>query len=91
VEETESEVDALNSDIAVALFAVALDVDVVKSEVGELLHGPVGEHDPRDDRVDEEDEGVCDTGCDTVAAFSSTRAHDCAAGGCSAARGSNTP
>jgi hypothetical protein len=28
------------------LFAVALDVDVIEGKVGELLHGPVGEHDP---------------------------------------------
>jgi hypothetical protein len=28
------------------LFAVAFDVDVVQSEVSQLLHGPVGEHDP---------------------------------------------
>jgi hypothetical protein len=28
------------------LLAVAFDVDVVQSEVSQLLHGPVGEHDP---------------------------------------------
>lgn len=64
VEETEGEIDALDRDVAVALLAVALDVDVVECEVRQLLHGPVREHDPRDDRVDEEDEGVGDTGSD---------------------------
>jgi hypothetical protein len=28
------------------LFAVALDVDIIQGKVGQLLHGPVGEHDP---------------------------------------------
>jgi len=46
VEETEREVDALYCDISVTLFAVAFDVDIVQSEVSQLLHGPVGEHDP---------------------------------------------
>ena len=46
VEETEGEVDALHCNVSVALFAVALDVDVIQREVGKLLHGPVGEHDP---------------------------------------------
>jgi hypothetical protein len=45
---------------------VALDVDVVQGEVGEFLHGPVREHDPRNDRVDEEDERVGDTGGDAI-------------------------
>jgi hypothetical protein len=30
----------------------------------ELLNGPVGHGEPREDRVEEEDERVCDTGCD---------------------------
>lgn len=49
VEEAERKVDALHRDVAVALLAVALDVDVVQGEVRELLHGPVGEHDPGHD------------------------------------------
>lgn len=81
VEEAEGEVDALHGNEAIALFPVALDVDIVQGELGQLLHGPVGEHDPRDDRVDEQNEGVCDTGCDAVAAFPSTGAHDGAACG----------
>lgn len=36
----------------------------------ELLDGPLCEHDPGEDRVDEEDEGVGYAGCDRVAAFS---------------------
>jgi hypothetical protein len=91
VEETEGEVDALHCNEAIALLAVALDVDIVQGELGQLLHGPVGEHDPRDDRVDEENEGVCDTGCDAVAAFPSTGAHDGAASGRATARGSDAP
>jgi hypothetical protein len=48
------------------LFTVAFDVDVIQSEVGKLLHSPVGEHDPRDNRVDEKDERVCDTSSDAA-------------------------
>ena len=91
VEEAEGEVDALDGDEAVALLAVALDVDVVQGELGQLLHGPVGEHDPRDDRVDEEDERVGDAGCDAVAALSSAGAHDGAAGGRATAGGGDAP
>jgi hypothetical protein len=47
---------------------MALDVYVVESEMRQLLHGPVGEHDPGHDRVEEEDERVGDTGRDAVAA-----------------------
>ena len=46
VEKTEGKVDALHRDVSIALLAVALDVDVIEGEVGQLLHGPVGEHDP---------------------------------------------
>jgi hypothetical protein len=66
VEETEGEVDALHSNVSVALLAVALDVDVVQSKMGEFLHSPVREHDPGHDRVDEQDERVGDTGGDAV-------------------------
>jgi hypothetical protein len=66
VEEAKGEVDALHGNVAVALLAVALDVDVVKREVGEFLHGPVREHDPRNDGVDEEDERVGDAGGDAT-------------------------
>jgi hypothetical protein len=66
VEEAEGEVDALHSNVSVALLAVALDVDVVQSKMGELLHGPVREHDPGHDRVDEQDERVGDTCGDAV-------------------------
>jgi hypothetical protein len=61
VEESESKVDALYRNISIALLAVAFDVDVIEGEVGELLHGPVREHDPGHDRVDEKDERVGDT------------------------------
>lgn len=91
VEEAEGEVDALDGDEAVALLAVALDVDVVERELGELLHGPVREHDPRDDRVDEQNEGVCNAGRDAVAALSAAGAHDSAAGGRATARGGDAP
>lgn len=106
VEEGEGEVDPLHCDIAVALLSVALDVHVVKGEVRQLLHGPVGEHDPRNDRVDEEDERIGDTRGDAasvsmravifllytpVTAFPSARAQHSAAGGSSAAGGGNAP
>jgi hypothetical protein len=45
---------------------VTFDIDVIEGKVGELLHGPVREHDPGDDRVDEEDERVGDTGGDAM-------------------------
>jgi hypothetical protein len=55
----------LNCDISIALFPVALDVHVVQGEVRQLLHSPVCEHDPRHDRVEQEDESVGNTCSDT--------------------------
>ena len=91
VEESECEVDALHRDVAVTLLAVALDVDVIQGEVREFLHSPIGEHYPGDDGIEQEEEGVCDTGSDTVSTFAAARSKDGAAGGCSAARCGDAP
>lgn len=65
VEETQGEVDPLYRDVSVALFPVALDVHVVQGEMRQFLHSPIREHDPRHDRVEQEDEGVGDTSSNT--------------------------
>lgn len=91
MEEAECEVDALHRNVSVALLAMAFNVDVVQGEVRELLHSPIGEHDPGDDGIEQEEEGVSDTGSDTVSTLAATGSKDGAAGGSSAARCGDAP
>lgn len=62
MEYAESEVDTVDGDEAVALFAKTGNREGVESEVFEFSDRPGGEHDPAEDRVDEEDKGIGDTG-----------------------------
>ena len=61
MEECKRKVDSLNSDISVAGLPLAFDTHIVKCKVFELVQRPWREHQPREDRVYEEDEGVGDS------------------------------
>lgn len=74
VENTESKVDTVDSSEAIAGLAVTGDGGVIKQDMLEFLDGPVGEHDPGQERVEQQDDGVGDTGGHTVVAFSSSAA-----------------
>ena len=63
MKKAKGEIDSLYSDVAVALLALAGNGHVVERKVFELLHCPWGEHEPRYDGIEEEDNGVGDTGC----------------------------
>lgn len=52
VEEAESEVDTVDSGEAVAGLAIAGDCSEIEQNMLEFLDGPVGEHDPRQERVE---------------------------------------
>lgn len=60
MKETESEVDSLDSDITIALFALAGDVHVIQRKMLQLLEGPWCEHQPGDNRVEEKYDSVGD-------------------------------
>jgi len=55
----------------------------------QLFDRPWCEHDPRQNRVDEEDEGVCDSGGDTIPALPTSTA-DCRASRCTTTTGTET-
>jgi hypothetical protein len=57
----------------------------------QLLHGPVREHNPGDDRVEEEDKRIGNTRRDTVPTLPTAGTEDGAAGGSSAAGGGKAP
>jgi len=85
VEKSESKVDAVNSSEAIAGLAVAGDGGEVEQDVLEFLDGPVGEHDPGQERVEEQDDGVGDTGGHAVVALAGSAADGRACGGSAAA------
>ena len=62
VEETKGEIDALDSDVSVALFALAGYCHVVQRQMFEFSHGPGCEHQPWYDGVEEQDNGIGDSG-----------------------------
>lgn len=66
MEQAEGEVDTVNSEPAVAFSGRAVYANVIEGEVFEFLDGPWREHDPRQDGVEEQDEGVGDTSSDTA-------------------------
>ena len=74
VEETERKIDAMHSDVAVAFGPVAGDGGVIEESMFELLDGPVGQHDPGEDGVEEQYDGVDDTGRHAIVAFSARTA-----------------
>lgn len=71
VEDTERELNAVDSNETVALLAEARYREVVESQVLELLDRPGCEHDPREDAVDQKYQGVRDprSGAGVVLAF----------------------
>lgn len=87
VEEAESKVDTVDSGKAIAGLAVAGDCSEVEQNMLEFLDSPVGEHDPGQERVEQQDDGVGDTGGHAVVAFSSSTADGGAGGGSTAAGG----
>lgn len=69
MEETKRKINPMNREPAMAFTSRTINRNVVEGELLELLDSPRREHYPCDDRVNEEQERVCDTGCDTIAAF----------------------
>lgn len=80
MEGAQSEVHAMDGNEAVAVVAGTGDGHVVERHVLQLLDGPVGEHEPGDDGVDEEDERVGDSGRDAVVTLAARAAHGRAGG-----------
>ena len=58
MEGAECEVHTVYGNESVASLSVTTDSHVIKGEMLKLLHGPVRQHQPRDDRVDEEEKSV---------------------------------
>lgn len=79
MEETESEVDPMDSHPTVAGARGTVDFDIVEGEMFEFFDCPRRKHYPCDDGINEQEESVCDTSCNTVAAFA-TSATDHGAG-----------
>lgn len=52
VEETETEVDAVDRDPTVAFLSIAFDIHIVESQVLQFFKCPRCEHNPGNDRVD---------------------------------------
>lgn len=69
MEETEREVDSVNSEPAMTFASWAIDRNIIESKFLKFLYCPGREHYPGDNRIYKEEKGVCDTGCDTIAAF----------------------
>lgn len=66
VEQAQRKVDAMHGGKAKAFVSEAVHHDIIQQNVLQLLDGPFGEHDPRQQRVEEEDGGVGDSSGDTV-------------------------
>ena len=84
MEKAQGEVDAMDSDETIAFLAVARDGGKVKQHLLQLLDSPVGQHDPRQQRVEQENDGVCDSGRHRVVAFAAGTAHGRACRGAAA-------
>ena len=67
MEDTERKVDSMYRKPSVAIAIGAVDLDIVEHKMLEFLNSPVGEHNPRENRVNEEEQSISDTGCDTMA------------------------
>lgn len=87
VEETESEVDAVDGSESITLLAGARDGGIVQQYFLQLLDGPIGEHDPGQQRVEEEDDGVGNACGHAVVAFAACAAESRAC--CRSAAGSS--
>jgi hypothetical protein len=53
VEETETEIDAMNCNPTVTFLAVAFDFHIIQSKMLQFLHCPWRKHNPRDDGIDQ--------------------------------------
>lgn len=63
MKETECEVDAVNSEYTIAGITIpARNLDVVVGPAFEVLDGPVGQHDPGEHAVEQEDDRVAYAG-----------------------------
>jgi len=71
---------------AEASVPAAVDGDIVKEDSLQFLDGPVGEQEPGEEGVEEQDDGVGDAGCDAVIAFAAGAAHRAASRGSTAGR-----
>lgn len=60
--------DPMHGQNSIASSLGAAHLDIVVGPFGEQLDGPVGEHDPREDGVQQEDEGEADSSCDRAVA-----------------------
>lgn len=58
MEQAKREVDAMDSHPASTFFTIAPNFHVIQSQVLQLFERKGGKHYPRNDRVDEKDEGV---------------------------------
>lgn len=66
MEKPKCKVDAMDGKPAVALAVWAVDLDIVKHDMLELLNGPGREHDPRQDRIYKKQERIRDSCGDTA-------------------------
>lgn len=66
VEETETEVDAMDRDPTVTFLSIAFDFHIVEGQVLQFFECPGSQHNPGNDRVDQEDKGIGDSSCHTV-------------------------
>ncbi|KAI6776110.1 hypothetical protein HG530_000055 [Fusarium avenaceum] len=74
MEETKRKVDSVNSKPAMAFACGTIDRNIIEGEFLQLFDRPRREHYPGDDRIDKEEERVCDSSCDTIAAFATCAA-----------------
>lgn len=85
MKEPESEVDSLNGDISMALFALAGYINVVQGKMFEFFEGPGSEHKPGNDGIYKQKECICDTCCHAAFEYTALVA-DGRAGRCPTAR-----
>lgn len=66
MEHAEGEVDPMNSNPSIAIPFRTGDLHVIESQVLQLVDSPWCEHNPGQDGVEEEDEGIGNTSGDTI-------------------------
>lgn len=65
MKDAERKVDSLHRKPSIAGAVGAVDLDIIEHEMLKFLNSPVGEHNPGENRVDEEKQGISDTSSDT--------------------------
>ena len=63
MEQTEGEIDSLDGDISIALFALAGYINIVEGKVLKFLESPRREHKPGNDGIEQEKDGVSNASC----------------------------